>query len=169
MDLREALLAEHSKAQAQRICDYIGDDRERFAELIKLLTGPVYRVSQRAAWPVRFCVNENPELVKPHFNVLIKQLERSDAHAAVRRNITRLFQFIEIPTRYEGRVFNACYNLLNDPDQPVAVRVFSMTVAAKLAHNETELLNELKLVATKHPSLVTAALRSRMKRIFRDI
>ena len=167
MDLRAALLEVHSKAQAEKIAAYVGDDEKRFAELMKLLLGSVYRLSQRAAWPVSYCIERRPDLVKPYFNVLIKQLERDDAHAAVRRNVARLFQFVDVPKRYRGRLFDACYNLLDDADQPVAVRVFSMTVAAELAKDSPELLAEIELVAAKHPSLLTPGMRSRMRRIFR--
>lgn len=165
MNIRDALLEVHSKAQAVKIAEYVGDDSERFAELMKQLLGPVYRLSQRAAWPVSYCIERHPELVKPYFNVLIKQLERDDAHVAVKRNVARLLQFVEIPKRYQGRVFDACYNLLADPAEPVAVRVFSMTVAAKLAENEPELMDELRLVANKYPQAATAGFRSRARRV----
>lgn len=165
MNIRDALLEVHSKAQATKIADHVGDDPNRFAELMKQLLGPVYRLSQRAAWPVSYCIERHPELVKPYFNVLIKQLERDDAHVAVKRNVARLFQFVDIPKRYQGRVFDACYNLLADPAEPVAVRVFSMTVAANLAKNEPELLDELRLVATKYPQAATAGFRSRARRV----
>lgn len=124
MNIRDALLEVHSKEQATKISDYVGNDPVRFAELMKYLLGPVYRLSQRAAWPVSYCIERHPELVKPYFNVLIKQLERDDAHVAVKRNVARLFQFVNIPKRYQGRVFDACYNLLADPAETVAVRVF---------------------------------------------
>lgn len=148
-----------------KIANYIGDNPDRFAELMKHLLGPVYRLSQRAAWPVSYCIERRPELVKPYFNVLIKQLERADTHVAVKRNVARLFQFVEIPKRYHGRVFDACYNLLADPAQPVAVRVFSMTVAAKIAEKQPELLDELRLVAAKYPQAATAGFRSRARRV----
>src|SRR4051812_16231151 len=109
MIIRDALLEVHSKDQAAKITDYVGDDPERFSELMKHLLGPVYRLSQRAAWPVSLCIERHPELVTPYFNVLIKQLERDDAHVAVKRNVARLLQFVEIPKRYQGRVFEACY------------------------------------------------------------
>ena len=165
MNIRNALLEVHSKDQAAKIADYVGDDTSRFDELIKLMLGPVYRVSQRAAWPVSYCIERHPALVKPYFNVLIKQLERDDAHVAVRRNVARLLQFVDIPKRYQGRIFDACYNLLADPAETVAVRVFSMTVAAKLAENEPALLDELRLVATKYPQAATAGFRSRARRV----
>jgi hypothetical protein len=165
MNIRDALLEVHSKAQATKIADHVGADSHRFAELMKQLLGPVYRLSQRAAWPVSYCIEWHPELVKPYFNVLIKQLESDDAHVAVRRNVARLLQFVDIPKRYQGRVFDACYNLLANPAEPVAVRVFSMTVAAKLAENEPELLGELRLVAAKYPQAATAGFRSRSRRV----
>ena len=165
MKIREALLEVHSKAQATKIADFVGDDPGLFADLMKCLLGPDYRVSQRAAWPVSLCIECNPELVKPYFNVLIKQLERDDAHVAVRRNVARLLQFVDIPKRYQGRVFDACYNLLADPNETVAVRVFSMTVAAEIAKNEPELLEELRMVATKYPQVATAGFRSRARRV----
>ena len=48
MNLREALLKEHSKVQTMRIVEYVGDDKERFAQLMDLFLNDVYRVSQRA-------------------------------------------------------------------------------------------------------------------------
>lgn len=165
MNLREALLAVHSKAQATRIADHVSDDPKRFRELFKLMLSPVYRVAQRAAWPVSYCVERHPELIKPYFGKLILQLERDDAHVAVRRNVARLLQFADIPKQYDGRIFEACYKLLDDPKQPVAVRVFSMTVAAKIAKHEPELLDELRLVAEKYPQADTAGFRCRARRV----
>ena len=165
MNIREALLEVHSKEQAARITTYVGDDPDRFADLMKYLLGPNYRLSQRAAWPVSYCIERRPELVKPYFNVLIKQLERDDAHVAVRRNVARLLQFVEIPKRYQGRIFDACYALLSNPSETVAVRVFSMTVAAKIAKDQPELMNELRLAASQHPEAATAGFRSRARRV----
>lgn len=165
MNIRDALLEVHSKAQATKIADYVGVDAERFAELMKCVFGPVYRVSQRAAWPVSYCIERHPELVKPYFNVLIKQLEHEDAHVAVRRNVARLFQFVDIPKRYQGRLFDACYNLLANPSETVAVRCFSMSVAAKIAKDEPELMEELRMIATKYPQVATAGFRSRARRV----
>ena len=76
MDLRAALLAEHSKRQTERIVEYVGDDPEGFAELMQLFLGPVYRVSQRAAWAVSNCIERHPELVKPYYGKMLEQLER---------------------------------------------------------------------------------------------
>ncbi|MBK8304558.1 MAG: hypothetical protein IPK98_14595 [Chloracidobacterium sp.] len=88
--------------------DWVGDDPERFAELMRLFLGDVYRITQRAGWPLSNCVEKYPELVKPYFAKLLKQLERDDVHVAVRRNVVRLLQFVDIPKRYGAVVFDAC-------------------------------------------------------------
>ena len=165
MNIREAILEVHSKAQATKIADFVGEDSQRFAELMNCMLGPVYRLSQRAAWPVGLCIERHPDLIKPYWRKLAQQLEREDAHVAVRRNVARLLQFVEIPKRYQGRIFDACYNLLADPNETVAVRVFSMTVAARIAKNEPELMEELRIIATKYPQAATAGFRVRARRV----
>ena len=165
MDIRAALLAEHSKRQTAKIVDYIGDDPARFKGLMNNFLGDTYRVSQRAAWAVSNCIELHPELVKPYYSRLLSQLERDDSHVAVRRNVVRLLQFVEVPDRYQGRVFDACYKLFADVRQPVAVRVFSMTVAARIANGKPELLDELRLIAKDHPEAATAGFCSRARRV----
>jgi hypothetical protein len=165
MNLRDEILAEHSKRQTKKITDWVGDDPQRFGELMDLFLSDEYRITQRSGWPLSNCVEKHPELIKPYFSKLLKQLERDDVHVAVRRSVVRLLQFVEIPKRYQGQIFDACYTLLADPAQAVAVRCFSMTVAANIAKGQPELLDELRLAATEHPQVTTAGLRSRMRRV----
>jgi len=56
MDLLKLLREEHSKKQTDRIVSYIGADKERFAILIQLFFKGEYRITQRAAWPLSYCV-----------------------------------------------------------------------------------------------------------------
>ena len=52
MNIREEILREHSKAQSLRKAHYIGEDKQRFEELMYLFLNDEYRVCQRAAWVV---------------------------------------------------------------------------------------------------------------------
>lgn len=166
MNIRDALLEVHSKTQAEKICDYVGSDKKRFAELMRYMLGPVYRLSQRAAWPVSYCIERHPELVKPYWGKMLEQLERDDAHVAVRRNVARLLQFVEIPSRYRGRIFDACSSLVVDISQPIAVRCFSLTVAVNIAKGKPELMNELKLLVMEHGTGGSPGFQSRIRRYF---
>jgi len=160
-------MAVHSKQQAEAIVEYIGHDPKRFAELMKLFFAGEYRLTQRAAWPMSYCAELHPELIRPYLSKLLDCLERDDQHDAVRRNIVRLLQYIEIPKRLTGKVYARCVDLIDDACQPVAVRAFAMTVAARIAKSEPDLMNELRLIVSKHLPHSTAAFQVRAREILR--
>jgi len=165
MNIREALLAEHSKRQTSAIVEFIGDDPERFAELVTVFFDGPYRVTQRASWPLSCCVESHPAIVLPHLPRLISELDKIGAHNAVRRNILRLLQFVEIPKRYQGHLFSRCLDFLDDPKEMIAVRVFAMTVAAQIAKTEPDLMREVCLVAGKYLAGGSAGFRARARMV----
>jgi hypothetical protein len=150
MNIREELLAKHSKAQTMRVVRYVGSDADRFAELMRAFFGGPYRVTQRAAWPMNYCVQRHPQLIGPYLNKLLKFAEKDDVHDAVRRNAMRLLQYVEIPVRLKGRAYSLCLDLIGDLNQPVAVKVFAITTARKIAESEPSLMNELALIVKEH-------------------
>lgn len=167
MDIRQALMAEHSKRQTMAIVEYIGEDPKRFAELMKVFFAGEYRLTQRAAWPMNYCAERHPELILPYLPKLLDCLKREDMHDAVRRNVVRLLQYIEIPKRLAGKVYSHCIDLLDDAYQPIAVRVFAMTVASRIAKSEPDLMNELRLIVRKHLPHTTAAFRVRAREVLK--
>jgi hypothetical protein len=52
MNIKEALLQEHSKKQCLKIVAYVSDDKKLFTELITLMLTAEYRIAQRAAYSV---------------------------------------------------------------------------------------------------------------------
>lgn len=146
MDLQKALLKEHSKAQANQIADYVGDNEPIFKELVDVYLAGPYRITQRASWPLTICVERHPELIKPHLNKILKLLNTPSIHDAVKRNTMRLLQFVEIPKIYHGRVADLCFNYLGDKKEPVAVKAVSMTVLAQITEAVPELKRELKMI-----------------------
>src|ERR1700754_2272714 len=126
MNLHQLLLDEHSKKQTDRIVNYIGGDKERFARLIELFFEGDYRVTQRAAWPLSYCVRRHPQLIQPYFKRLLDNLNRKDIPVAVVRNTVRLLQDVTIPKKYHGRIMNSCFEYIQSPETPIAVRAFSL-------------------------------------------
>lgn len=161
MNIRDALSAEHSIRQTNLIVEYIGTDPTRFRELMDIFLGAEYRLTQRAAWSLGICSQFHPELAAPHLSKLVDQLERDDVHDAVKRNVTRLLQYIEIPDELSGRILDICFELVDDVSEPVAVRVFAMTVAERIAHDSPDLLNELGLIVDRHLDSTTVAFKKR--------
>ncbi len=168
MNIREALIAEHSKRQTLKIVNYIGSDPEKFSELMSIFFEGNYRLTQRASWSLNYCAEFHPELIKPYLAKLIDQLTDREGHSAVRRNIVRLLQNVEIPAKFAGKLFSICIDLLDDPNEPVAVRVFAMSVAAKIANGQKDLLNEIRLITEKHIPHSTAAFRARARSVFKS-
>ena len=165
MDIRETLASGQSKANTTAIVEYIGDDPKRFAELMSIFFNGEYRPTQRAAWPISVAAEKRPHLLTPYLKRLVDQLPKTDVHNAVKRNVVRLLQYVEIPKRLQGKVYSHCLDLIADPSETIAVRAFSMTVAAKIASDELSLLDELRLVVSQNVVGASAGIRVRARKI----
>ena len=168
MNLRTEILKEHSKAQCNKIVQWVGYDQKRFDELFHLFLNDEYRVVQRAAWPVSYCVIAHPSFIDNHWNKLIKNLQKPDLHNAVKRNSIRLMQDIEIPKKYHGEIMNICFIYLESPTEALAVKAFSMTVLGNLAQKYPEIIPELKLLIEDQFPHQTAGFKSRAKKILKQ-
>jgi hypothetical protein len=165
MDILQSLKKEHSKKQTDRIVDFVGADKERFGVLIGLFFQGEYRITQRAAWPLSYCVRNHPSLITPYFKQLLDNLQRKDIHVAVVRNTVRLLQDVTIPKKYQGRVMSICFDFVQDPQTPIAVKVFSLTILSNLAGDYPDIGPELKLIIEEQWEHSTAAFRSRAKKV----
>jgi hypothetical protein len=168
MSLTKLLLAGHSRSQTNKIIKYIGLDPERFKELVKLFLSSEYKIAQRASWPIGICGEEHPELIKPYLAKLIDNLDKP-IHDAVKRNTIRIFQFIEIPERLMGKLATKCFEYLSTPSEPIAVRVFAMTVLLNITKKQPELKNELKILIEDQLPYATAAFISRAKKTMKEL
>lgn len=167
MDLRSAILEEHSKAQCDKIVRYIGNNKERFDELMKLFFKGEYRISQRAAWPVSYCVQKHPLLVEPYYKQLLDNLEKPGLHDSVVRNTVRLLQYVKIPKKYHGRVMTICFDFIQSNETAVGIKAFSLTVLQNLSKEYPDILHELKTIVEERWEHETIAFRTRAKKIFK--
>lgn len=165
MTLREQLLKEHTKANCLRIVKWVGDDQKRFDELFALFLSDEYRVVQRAAWPVSYCVIDHPKLINKHFKKLVENLKKPNLHTAVKRNSIRLLQDIAIPEKYEGDIMNICFKYIAEPTEAAAVKAFSIRVIENLSKKYPEILQELKTIIEDRWDYETPAFKSRGKKI----
>ena len=168
MKLRETILKEHSKANCRRIVKWVGDDQKKFDELFKLFMNDEYRVVQRAAWPMSYCVEDHPGFIKKHFAKLLKALEKPGVHDSVKRNGIRLMQYADIPEKFHGQVMDICFRYISSPAEAVAIKAFSLTVLQKLADLYPEIINEIKLIIDERWNYETAAFKTRAKKLLKE-
>jgi hypothetical protein len=165
MNLHEEILKEHSKSQCNKIVQWVGDSKKRFEELFYLFLTGEYRVNQRAAWPVSYCVIAHPVFIKNNFGKLIKNLSKSNLHNSIKRNSIRLLQHVDIPEKYQGEVMNICFGYVASPTEPVAVKAFSLTVLGNLAKQYPEIMHEIKALIDQELPHQTVAFRSRAEKL----
>lgn len=167
MDIKDVLTKGHSKEITDRIVKYVGSDSDHFSELVSIyLEGP-YQITQRAAWPLSYAVINHPNLIEPHLGKILKFTKKPGVHDAVKRNTVRLLQFIKIPKRYQEEVINLCFDFLTDSKQPIAIKVFSMTVLADLVTDIPELKEELRVIIEDQLPYSGAGFQSRGKKVLK--
>ena len=166
--IKKLLEAEHSKVQTVRVVEYIGSDSERFEALMQLFFADDWCLNQRASWPMPLIVERYPELISPYIERLIQNLE-NPSHNAVVRNTIKLLQDIDIPEKSQGQVVNLCMSLLADPKEPVANRVFSMTVIYSISKKWPDLQNELRILIESQMDSESPGFKSRGGKILKLI
>lgn len=169
MDIESEILKEHSRRQADRIVSWIGSDRRRFSRLMDLFLRGEYRITQRAAWAVGICAERNPALVRPYIGRMLSRMEEPGVHVAVRRNVVRMLQDVDIPAGLLGRVAALCFKYLSAGDSPVAVKCFSMTVLARIAEKEPYLGREIRLVIEQQLPYGSGGFRARAARVLKAL
>ena len=169
MDLESEILKEHSKRQAVRIASWVGNDSRRFRQLMDLFLRGEYRITQRSAWVVGLCADSHPRLARPYLGQMIRRMQEPGVHVAVKRNVIRILQFIDIPHELLGEVTTLCFDYLASPHEPIAVRTFSMTVLANIAQKEPDLRNELRLSIEQQLVHGSPGFRSRARKVMKMI
>ncbi len=169
MKIRAELLKEHSKEQAKKIADYACASKKNFDELMQCFLDKEYRVAQRAAWSVSIAAQQKPEIIKPYIPTLVAQLQNKQAHDAVIRNSVRILQQVEIPETLHGEVMNACFQFIETPATPAAIKAFSLTTLFNLSKKYPEIKPELKLLIEELGDNETAAFKSRGRKILSQL
>lgn len=145
MNLEQALLADRSKENMQKIVRYITKNTSSLPELLRLIASDKEeKIQMRAAWVLGYLGSlENKEFA-PHYPFLLEVLEDLDRHPTVIRSITRLFQYVEVPESYQGRFIDICFQILLSPQQLSAQRANSMTILHHYSQLYPEIANELE-------------------------
>ena len=169
MNLEAEILREHSKDQCLRIASWIGADKKRFKQLMDLFLRGEYRTTQRAAWIIKHCADVHRELIAPYLDAMVNRMLEPGVHDAVKRNVVRILQDLRIPRRQAGKIATICFDMLASLDEPIAVKVFSMTVLANIAQEEPDLKNEIRILVEQQMINGSAGFRSRGAKVLRQL
>ncbi|MEZ5017303.1 MAG: hypothetical protein R2800_09650 [Flavipsychrobacter sp.] len=168
MNIREQILTEHSKENAEAIADWIGTDKSRLKKLIDIFLYDEYRVVQWAAFVISRVADKHHDLLTPHLDSMVARMKEPNLHVAVKRNVLRILQDRQIPEHLHGDIMNLCFDSLANVQEPIAVRVFSMTVLDNLSKQYPEIKQELHAIIEEELQRgASAGFTSRAKKILK--
>lgn len=142
MDLKKHLRGRNLKWNWDSIRDYVLTNPALVIDLIQYCKDEETIVQQNAGAVLGKIVDKDKVLLKPHQQTLIEVL-KTNPHDAVKRAIMRIFQLMEISAEVEGEVFDLAVQYLQDAEEPIAVKAFSMSSARKICVKYPDLAPEL--------------------------
>lgn len=167
--LQQLLAKKRSKTTVHQITAFVGNDSNRFAELVDAMLHGTAHATFTAAWSMSYCAEQFPELLNKQYPILLAAVSKKDSSETLKRNIIRAFQFAEIPKRYQGKVAACCFRFLEDKKEAIAIRVFSMSVLANLALQNPGLKEELILLIEDGLPYASPAYLSRAKKVLKQL
>lgn len=166
MNIRNHLTGQQTRRKSMEVIDYIIEQPSAIEELMECFFDDEIRICQYAAWPVGILGEKHPEIISPYLPMMVSNLD-NPKHDAVVRNTIRILQYIETPEEIEGEVYERCFNYLVSPSSPVAVKVFSMSVLAKIAMKIPELKEELIIAIEDYKPFGTAGYQVRARKVLK--
>jgi hypothetical protein len=163
MNLQKILLEKYSQENCKAIVQWVGSSQQRFDKLFAVFLHGEYRVTQRAAGALSYCVEKHPVFIEKNYSRLLKYLQKTGLHDSIKRNAVRLLQYVDIPKKYQGDVMNICFQYLENPNEAVAIKAFSLTVLSNLAKQYPEIIPEVKILIEDQMPHQTAAFKLRAK------
>ena len=169
MNLKDQLQKEHSRNNCDVIVDWVGHDAKRFQQLFSFLLLNDSLISQRAAWPISYCVSSYPSLIRRHLKDLLQKMKSISVHNAIKRNSLRLLNDVEIPEIYEGEIIDMCFSFLNSQQEAIAVKTFSMSILGRLTLKYPDLTTELYVSIEDQLPHQSTAFKSKGKKILKNL
>lgn len=167
MDLTEALISGYSKAGSMAIAEWVGTDPARFTQLWTLIKEGEAPIPARAAWSMSHCFDLNPEVVQTFIPDMVDYLYVVEDDS-VKRNIVRTLSQAPLDAiERDGELYDLCLGWMRSDKTAVAVRVWSMDIAARIAEPYPELREEVRYHIETILPHGSAGFRSRGKKILK--
>jgi hypothetical protein len=124
---------------------------------------------QISANVLSFVTDEHPEHIERNIDAILNRLYDKNTHVAVKRNVVRILQSVQIPKRLDAKVINFSMEYLSDLNETVAVRCFSMNVLVNMSEKYPEIKKELKAVIENRLKDPTGGLKVRARAVLKEL
>lgn len=169
MDLKKTLKEKRSKEGVLSLADWIGADEDRFQLFWRQMLAKEEPFSSYAAWVVDHSLQQHPAHFQSVFTEAYAALLEAGHHVAIPRNVLKHMGAATIPEEIEGALYDRAINWMGNPQQPAAIRVYSMELAYQIGKSWPELMDELEKVIQAHMASSSAGFRSRGRKTLKRI
>lgn len=115
-----------------------------FGELIHLALADKQPYSWRAAWLLWSCMERNDQRLRKHIGALVAALaERPDNQI---REYLMILQKMDIPERFEGRLFDRCISIWEAVGKQPSVRCNAFRMMVRMVNRYPELRKEVSFL-----------------------
>jgi hypothetical protein len=161
MELTDALYENYSKAGMEHIATQVTKGAWPFKALWHIIKTGEPPLPQRAAWAMDHTLDRQPELLHTILHDAVAALLQPQ-HDAVYRMLLKGFDRLpDIPEEHQGVLYDRAIRWILDPKAGIAVRVFSISLAAKIAAGIPELQEEVCLTIESQLEYGSAGFRNR--------
>jgi hypothetical protein len=167
--MRELLTKKASRVNSYQVVEMVGEDYELYKELIGLILENVSPISEKAAWAMNHCFENEVGFFEDYFSEMTQVFAETNYSDSIKRNIVRVFQFIDIPEQFQASIINSCFALVTNKKSAIAVKAFSLGVLEKMVKLYPELKNELVVVIEDLLPKASSGLKNRGQHILRRL
>ena len=156
--LRERHSKSYVFALAQRICkgEYSIED------LIENMSSKDIEFRKHASWLLQHTYDICPRSFDRYASQLYTLLSQSQ-HDSEKRSLLRVFYDIPIDVKMEGALFDLCLGFVENHEEAIAVRAFSISVLCRIAKSYPDLNAEIQVLLRSYLDIDIPAIKSRAK------
>jgi len=171
MEIEEFLAIDSSRLNADLLVEKFEEDPDIFEIILNVMYRDTYPLSMRAGRVIWLIGGKYPDFIAPYIPDIIKKLP-SFKIDGVRRNILALIEEIPLPETDPGELFDYCYTALENENEPISVRGYSITILYQISNFEPSLKPELislyeSLIPSGTAGIITR-LRQMLKLLYRE-
>lgn len=147
---------------------YICEDKRHFSALMDCFFSGDFHLSHRASLVILALVKEKPIWIEEQVSRMVNTLDKG-LPDWYKRNLLRILQYQTIPEAQWGHAVDQCFTYLGSSDEPVAIKVFAMTILYNLTKQLPDLARELRLMIEEQYPLGSAGFKARGRHILRKL
>ena len=166
----ESKLVDSSRLLADILVDDIGNDQERFNEMMDIASRDEYPLSMRAARIIALSSQNYPELMVSRIDQIIKILKKCKTDG-VRRSLLKILTGLPIPFTEDqlGILTDLAFAWLTDIREPVSVRYYSIEILQIVAGIYPEIGTELSQILSGMMDGSSSGLKAKSRKVLHHL